>query len=341
MSTINRSTVEQNRNLISDSLVNGSALVGIIGPCSLDGSPEQMSDSLRIVEQIETMRENGVVLANRIPPWKPRTNPTDWHGREDDGIGLAQSDVMLRVGLGLPVAMELGKPEHIERYGSLASFCWTGSRSLKDEALYNELLDSNNIAKMIRMPLGVKNALDGEVGHALERIDRLTRVRQIIGVANGIVPAPVMLIYRGGSNATNPEDWVQGYYRAYKKSHGRIIVDTAHGGEQAHDRSGIMTKTMEGQIRCIGSVIKLKEILPPRGVMIEAASGNSKTDPNIKLSAALGGLLVIAGIKNFGLNAENGRYLKSKGWLDATDRTQAEAGNYVRRQLTDTVPLQS
>lgn len=260
-------------------------VVGLIGACAMTDDTNRIRIEGHAQHQI-TQTEEGLYLVNRRPFWKPRTNPSDWHGLETDDPELAYRTVAGEAIWGSGVAAELNwqDAEHSEthayRYGPLLTFGWIGGRAVQDSALMERTAMDATM-----LPLGIKNGLDGEVGPALEQIEKLRELRG----ENG---APVVLLYRGGENAQNPEDWERQYRYAMEATNGKMIVDGAHGTEMAHHPAGNFKKSVEGQLNALKHIeqIASKGELPT-GVMFEASDAHSPTDPHIRHADALGSLL--------------------------------------------------
>ena len=284
----------------ASNVIRGDVLgfIGTQGPCAAtletDDSGElyadQEGDQLR---EIESTRP-GLVLLNRKPVWKPRTDPDQWHGVETEPDTVVPAYGLIASGgrKAANVAIEIGHKYHIRRYGQWLSFAWNGGRSIDDrelvEAVATELPD---------LPYGIKNGLDGEIDMALQHVDLVHQLR-------GITGAPAILIYRGGTNAKNPDDWEKQYRRALEITEGKMIVDPAHGGEMAHDPDGKFQKSIVGQIACLNSVIRIGADYGelPLGVMIEASGAHSPTDPVMPPDVALNGILQLYDMKLSTLN---------------------------------------
>ncbi len=273
--------IHEQRQKITSALKGiGGSIIGIEGPCALTSDFGNTEKENSMAEDVSS--QLGITILRRLPPWKPRTNPEDWHGEEttkpDETLQmLAQTAKKYR-----NLCIEIGKEEHIDKYIDLLTFAWVGSRN------------SNNIDLMEKialsapdLPLGVKNGLDGNIGDTLETIKHLVMIR-------GEGAAPIVMIYRGGTNAKTPNDWEDKVTDAVHLTKGRVIVDVAHGGEMAHDPGMKFNKTVVGQMACLDHLIELvKRGVVPVGVMIEASNIESPTDPTIPVSIALDKIIEI------------------------------------------------
>lgn len=242
----------------------------IEGPCAMTLDREVIDregDAL-----YKTQRsESGLITLHRMPPWKPRTNPADWHGLESepDTVEAAYRTVAERAAATANVAIEIGHESHLDRYADRITFGWVGSRNAGKVALVDAVA-----IREYSLPVGYKNAMDGTIDSALAHIRRTQERRQGQG-------APAVLVYRGGTNATNPRDWEYNYRAAMEHTEGRMIVDTAHGGEMAFDPEEKYQKSMIGQVVCLENVLRIAEDHGevPAGVIMEASSAKSPTDP--------------------------------------------------------------
>jgi len=261
----------------------GSILIGKqLGLLVVKGSCALTSDSATIRREGQdhydmSQTEDGLYVVHRMPPWKPRTNPEDWHGEETTNPLNAFSTLAREAMYGSGVAIELRYPYHIERYGPLLTLGWIGSRAI------NETEDMTTIAMMDRsLPLSVKNGLDGAIEPALARVQELSELR-------GPGAAPVVLLYRGGENAQDPASWERQYRQALEITGGKMMVDVAHGTEMAHHPDGNFRKSIEAQMLGLEHVIRIAEKGElPNAVMMEASDVITTTDPHMPHSYAMG-----------------------------------------------------
>ncbi len=244
----------------------------------------------------EFVLENGLVLAVRRHPWKPRSVKTwgekmlKWHGLETgyvDGHGdpedaaLTAYDIMYNVAvIRNNVSMELAFDKHIYRYGPMLSFAQIGART-RDEYYdnYGEYLQFLDLLakREPTLPIGIKNDTNGSIDRALEEVDRVNEIRATLGFS---AVSRAVLIYRGGDNAKSPEAWEGGAKNAIKRARGAVILDVAHGGEQAFDPDGKYEKSEGGQLACLRIATKFKEEgLDCVGVAAESSMLESPMDP--------------------------------------------------------------
>lgn len=227
------------------------------------------------VAQLE-YQHSGLTTVHRGPIWKPRTNPADWHGQETtDPIGAHESLTKQAEYFG-HVAIEVGFAYHLPRYAGKAALVWLGGRNDTNDTLLEDIVMYDP-----SLPVAIKNGLDGDVDKALIRVEYARSLR-----SEG--DAPVFLLYRGGENARNPEDWIAQYLYALSATEGRMMVDTAHGTEMAFDPDGKFKKSIEGQIKAWQVILMLAEHgHRPWAVTSEASRLKSDMDPHMPLQLVL------------------------------------------------------
>lgn len=241
----------------------------VIGGCAMTGDVATIRREGAAQNDL-TQTQEGLYVLQRRPPWKPRTQPEDWHGQETTDPEGAYRTLVMEAMYGAGVAIEIGQDYHADRYGHLLTLGWFGGRNITQGSLMVEAALHDRA-----LPLAVKNGLNGEIGPALEKIATLTELR-------GQGAAPVVLLYRGGENAKDPQSWERRYRAALEITEGRMIVDVAHGSEMAHDPAGTFKKSVEGQKRALNHVIAIAtrgEV--PNGIMAEASDAESPTDPHM------------------------------------------------------------
>lgn len=270
--------IEEKRKRIS-TIMKGivPGFIAIAGPCALTKDRKALNREGNKLEELSRIYP-GLVTLHRMPPWKPRTNPDDWHGYEsapettEDAYALVTS----RANKTANVAIEIGHKMHIRRYVRRLSLGWVGGRNVENSELIEQIATSDP-----SLPLPIKNGLNGEVDVALKQVDLVNSVRNS-------TDAPGILIYRGGSNAQNPRDWETMYRNVLERTDGKVLIDAAHGGEMAHDPGGHFKKSVPGQLACMATIIRVGQQYGelPRGVLIEASYAYSPVDPVMPFKAA-------------------------------------------------------
>lgn len=264
-----------------------TGLLAVIGPCAMTNAEAIIAHESQRLAQVSA--ENADLLAlYRAPVWKPRTRKEDWHGLETTDPELAYRIMVERSHDTANMAVEIGTdPRHLSRYGDHTTLAWKGGRNHEEPALTEALALYDPT-----LPVAVKNGLDGDIAPALADVEIIEALRRGFG-------ARAILLFRGGLNATNPEAWEEQYLLAHEATNGRLLVDWAHGGEQAHDPDGKFGKSVEGQIECMEHTIEIAERTgkAPAGIFAEASSAISPTDPVMSFEAAVEGAETLAKIK--------------------------------------------
>lgn len=298
MDEIAQLRVEVGRQRVGDILDGQSpGLVGVIGGCAMNGDARTIRREGDAQHQV-TQTEAGLYVVHRRPPWKPRSDPNEWHGMETDdpdgeGAEYAYRTIVNEATWGSGVAIELNwldeahTETHADRYGDKLVFGWIGGRAINDVPLMERVAMQDP-----SLPLGIKNGLDGEIEPALERIEHLTRLR-------GEGAAPVVLVYRGGENAKDPAAWEKQYLKALALTGGRMVVDVAHGTEMAHHPDGNFKKSVEGQEAAFDHVIdRAEKGNLPNSVMAEASNAASRVDPHMRHERAVKRLIRLNNIRS-------------------------------------------
>lgn len=279
--------IEQ-RRLISTMIGEYSTgILAVIGPCAMTDTEEMIAVEATRLADVARGNPNLQTLY-RSPFWKPRTKKEDWHGLETTDPEIAYRIMVERSQATANMAVEIGTdPRHLSRYADLTTLAWKGGR--------NDLQPELTTALALHdptLPVAVKNGLDGDILKALADVNTIETIRRGIG-------GRAILLFRGGLNATNPEDWEKQYLHAHDLTDGRMLVDWAHGGEQAHDPNGQFQKSVAGQIACMEHVIDIAERTGkiPAGIFAEASDVKSPTDPVMPFDIAIEGAQTLARIK--------------------------------------------
>ncbi|HWB39222.1 MAG TPA: hypothetical protein VG604_03185 [Candidatus Saccharimonadales bacterium] len=267
--------VERMRQLVSSVIEHpGTGLVVGVGPCSMTLPVEEMLRESALLKNVSEATP-GLITLQRRNFWKPRTNPTDWHGPETTEPGEIFGKLLVGARTHGNGTAEVAKLRHVERYGRLLSLAWIGARN-------DDIEEQIDMAQYDpTLPFSIKNGLDGNIEKTLENIERIQSAR-------GLHSAPVFLLYRGGDNARTPKDWAKEVRRAHELTGGKMLIDLAHGGEQAHAIDGSFTKSKIGQLLCGVHAAKLAaEGIRPAGYLMESSNAESLTDPNLPLNIGI------------------------------------------------------
>ncbi len=271
----------------------------IAGPCAATDDMEELAE-----EQMRWQEVDGVIAVRRNV-WKPRgVMPFEekldkWHGLEtghpnsessaEDATTLAfriVRDAARRHG---NVAMELASPEHVLRYGPLASFAWVGPRTRTEyyagrEDEYHSFIEL--LAKREpTLPIGIKSDhKSGDIERALQEVDRINTIRGNLGYV-GISRA--VLIYRGDGQTRTADAWQARAAEIIEQTGGAVMLDMAHGAEMACDPDDYK-KSVEGQLIAWDRAIELRQGgYRWVGQLTESSDLESPMDPPIPIDAAM------------------------------------------------------
>lgn len=271
-------------------LRTGNGLIAAVGGCALVNDPEQLQVE---GEALQTLEANhpGLVTAQRMNTWKPRSDVRSWWGMESRARSAVHAHEIVTAHATAygNATMELGYAEHVARYKSRVAIGWLGARAaLMAADEFEALLDA--AARCYDMPIGIKNGQDGDLKSSLGYVAAINDVRNNAG-------APAFLMYRGDNTAQTPPAWGEQYKRAWDLTEGRLVVDTAHGTMRAHTPD--YGKSIHGQRAAMDHVIELSlEGWAPAGVLMEASDTASVVDPNAPHNFALQTVAQLAAIKS-------------------------------------------
>jgi len=251
----------------------------VVGPCSIHEPESAIEYAKRLVE-LRKLYADRMCIVMRVYFEKPRTT-VGWRGlivdpgldgTSDIGRGLRMArELLIQVNeLGLPTGSEMLDPIVPQYTADLVSWASIGARTTESQT-------HREMASGLSMPVGFKNATDGDVQIAVNAIVSSRQSHSFIGI-NRDGTACIMqtlgnpdshLILRGGKHGTNYDrDSVTAAIGQLKKAGIRpsIVVDCSHGNSQ---------KMPENQIGVLLETIRLRNdadnpLLPLCGCMIES-----------------------------------------------------------------------
>lgn len=269
--------VERGRAAITDILGGrDDRVIAVVGPCSVH-------DPEAVVEYAERLAELGGRLGDAVVPVlrayfeKPRTT-VGWKGLIDDPdldgshrleVGLRRArrlliDVAER---GLPTATEFLDPMVPGYLEDLVAYGAIGARTAASQT-------HRQLASGLSMPVGIKNATDGDVqiavdgvrsartAHRYPGVDRDGRMAVIATAGN----PSAHVILRGGSAGPNYDERSVLDAVARLDAVGlspRVVIDASHGNSaKQHRRQSVVLGDIAGRIAAGDRVIA--------GVMIES-----------------------------------------------------------------------
>ncbi len=250
--------------------------VSVDGSCALTNQPQLVSDEARVKANAGVGLENYIGLNRSLCFFKPRSDPAAWSGLDTTERAAGYAIIAAQASRYANGAAEIGSAEQLRRYGSMLTLGWVGGRAVDNTELIRHIALNDR-----RLPLGVKNSLDGTIEAALRQVALVEELRSN-------EDAPAILIYRGGANAKTAKASKEMCKRVIEATKGRVIIDTAHGLEMAHDQAGKFEKSPQGQILATQMLLELdREGYHSLGKMSEASAQTSPTDPHMPLAIAL------------------------------------------------------
>lgn len=147
----------------------------ISGPCSAESRRQVMETALGLAS-------TGMVSVMRAGVWKPRTRPRSFEGKGEEAL---QWLVEAREATGLPIAVEVASPAHLElclKYG--IDMVWIGARTSVNPFSVQEIADA---LFGTELPVLVKNPINPDLKLWIGAIERIyhSGIDRIIAVHRG------------------------------------------------------------------------------------------------------------------------------------------------------------
>jgi 3-deoxy-7-phosphoheptulonate synthase len=279
-------TVAEGRRAIVD-LQSGrdGRLLAVVGPCSIH-DPEAALDYARRLAALAKRYADRLVVVMRVYFEKPRT-ALGWRGLIVDpgmdnscdiprGLRTARRLLLEINGLGLPAGSEMLDPIVPQYTAELLSWASIGARTTESQT-------HREMASGLSMPIGFKNATDGDVQIAINAIVSAASAHSFVGIdrsGNTIVMRTTgnpdgHLILRGGRSGVNfGREHVEAAAArmAAAKLNPAIVVDCSHGNSE---------KKPERQLAVLGDVLAQREAgqSPLFGFMLESNLESGSQDP--------------------------------------------------------------
>ncbi len=270
--------VEEARSTVERSLQGeDSRLVVVVGPCSIH-DPVSALEYAEKLKQLTTRYEDKLFVLMRCYFEKPRTT-IGWKGlvndpqmdgsfRINEGLRIARKILIDVASIGLPSATEfldMTVPAHL---ADLISWGAIGARTTESQT-------HRELASGLSMPVGFKNATDGNVQPAIDALKAAREAHWFPGTTKDGISAILQttgnpachVVLRGGSR-TGPnyeEDFVRRTAENLRKEGlpEKIMVDLSHANSQKnHLRQMVVADDIADQLSH-GSC-------PIFGVMIES-----------------------------------------------------------------------
>ncbi|WP_066908702.1 3-deoxy-7-phosphoheptulonate synthase [Millisia brevis] len=272
-----RSVVDAGRAVITDILAGrDDRILAIVGPCSVHDPEAVVEYAGRLAELGERMSD-AVVPVLRAYFEKPRTT-VGWKGLIDDpdldgshhmerGLRTARRVLLDAADLGLPSATEFLDPMVSGYLADLVAYGAIGARTAASQT-------HRQLASGLPMPVGIKNAMDGDVQIAVDGVASARTAHRYPGVdADGraaiisTVGNPMAhVILRGGASGPNYDERSVLDAAARLDTAGlnpRLVVDASHGNSaKQHRRQSLVLGDVAGRVAAGDRVIA--------GVMVES-----------------------------------------------------------------------
>jgi 3-deoxy-7-phosphoheptulonate synthase len=234
--------VAESRRIIQTILTNGDRRrIVITGPCSLHDK-EASFDYARRLKKLQDKFRQKLLIIMRTYFEKPRTT-IGWKGMIYDPYldgsydieeGLTRSrDILLVIGkIGLPCATEFLDPIVPQYLADLISWAVIGARTTESQI-------HRQMASGLSMPIGFKNATDGNLTAAVDAIKAAASTHSFLGISRDgqVIIAETRgnkfchLVMRGGTDSPNYAAEYVAFAGVLLKKAGisnGIIIDCSH-----------------------------------------------------------------------------------------------------------------
>jgi 3-deoxy-7-phosphoheptulonate synthase len=237
-------------------------LLVVVGPCSIHDPVAGLEYAQRLAEKRSALAAD-LCLVMRVYFEKPRTT-VGWKGLINDpnldgsfvinrGLRMARRFLLDVLGLGLPAGSEFLDPIMPQFYADLVSWGAIGARTSESQ-VHREL------ASGLSMPVGFKNATDGNVEVAIDGICSSANAHHFLSVTKQGVAAIVAtrgnpdchVILRGGASGPNySEEAIASVVEEIESRGliGRVMVDCSHANSgKDHEVQPQVAANLGGQV---------------------------------------------------------------------------------------------
>lgn len=269
-------------------------LLIVVGPCSIHDPKAALDYAKRLATIAEEVKDRYFIVM-RVYFEKPRTT-IGWKGFINDpkldktydmeyGLYAARELLLEIAKLGLPIATEFLDPIVPQYTADLVSWSAIGARTTESQT-------HREMSSGLSMPVGFKNATDGNIEIAINAIESASHPHTFLGIDQEGHSAMVttagnpntQLVLRGGKKPNYQFPEVT--YAACKLEESgidkSIMVDCSHSNA---------SKVARNQIKVWESILKqrAKENCPITGVMIESFinEGNQKISDDMKYGVSV------------------------------------------------------
>jgi 3-deoxy-7-phosphoheptulonate synthase len=274
-------------------------LLVMVGPCSVHDVDAALDYAQRLAARASELRDD-LCIAMRVYFEKPRTtvgwkgliNDPHLDGTGDVNVGLHKARRLLRevLDLGLPIGCEFLDPITPQYISDLVAWGAIGARTTESQI-------HRQLASGLSMPVGFKNATDGNVKVAVDAVRAAAAKHAFAGVHVTGKPAILYtdgnrdchVILRGGSGAPNYHPETVSEALAELREAGlpeRVVIDASHDNSGKDHRrqpqvvAEIADQIAEGNPAVVGVMLESflvagRQDLDPEGEMVY---GQSITD---------------------------------------------------------------
>ncbi|PJJ61457.1 3-deoxy-D-arabinoheptulosonate-7-phosphate synthase [Compostimonas suwonensis] len=237
-------------------------LLVVVGPCSVH-DPVAALEYARRLAPIAQRHNDRLLIVMRVYFEKPRSTG-GWKGlindpyldgshRVADGLRIARKLLLDILDLGLPVGCEFLEPTSPQYIADTVSWGAIGARTTESQI-------HRQLASGLSMPIGFKNATDGDVQVAVDGCTVASQSHVFFGVdddgaasvvtTTGNTAAHVILRGgRGGPNYTTPDLAAAARLLAAAGRPARLVVDASHANSgKDHVRQAAVVRELAGQI---------------------------------------------------------------------------------------------
>jgi 3-deoxy-7-phosphoheptulonate synthase len=275
-------------------------LLVIVGPCSVH-DPDAALDYAHRLADVARERRDDLLVVMRVYFEKPRSTG-GWKGlindphldgthRVADGLRMARRLLIDILELGLPVGCEFLEPTSPQYIADAVSWGAIGARTTESQI-------HRQLASGLSMPVGFKNATDGDVQVAVDGCTVAAQRHVFFGVTDEGRAALVStsgndaahVILRGGRGAPNSDSASVARAAELLARAGltpRVVVDASHGNSgKSHVRQASVLRELAEQFRSgdpIAGVMAESFLVPGNQPLTEAGReglvyGQSITD---------------------------------------------------------------
>lgn len=270
-------------------------LLVVVGPCSIHDPGAALDYARRLARLAGQVKERYFVVM-RVYFEKPRTT-IGWKGFINDphldhscdmeyGLRTARTLLLDIARLGLPIATEFLDPIVPQYTADLVSWSAIGARTTESQT-------HREMASGLSMPVGFKNATDGNIQVAINAIESAGSSHSFLGIDQEGRTAVVKttgnpnthLVLRGGDKQPNYELPEVTYAACKLEAAGllpSLMVDCSHANASKVARNQIMVWKSILEQRAQGNS-------PITGAMIESfiEEGNQKIGPELKYGLSI------------------------------------------------------